>query len=146
MSKAYIQDMHQRALLDRFYTDTSKAQLLRQMRQAKYKSPIAVANEQLASVQVSPDKIYAIDKAVRDRVAAGKYGADNSHVVCYETELANKPRTDRLNHLVYGSRLETSASETDPFSQVLYDRLQVTADEVGLKTAKRVRPRPSSAE
>ena len=107
------------------------------MRQAKYKSAIDVVNEQLQNVRVSESTIYAIDKAVRERVAQGKYGADNSHVVCYETELANKPRTDRLNQLVYGQSAQT---EQDPISQVLFDRLQVTADEVGFKSAKKVRP------
>ena len=45
--------------------------------------------------------MYLIDKVTRMRSKYGRFGVDHSEVLNYELELANRPRDDHMNHLVY---------------------------------------------
>jgi hypothetical protein len=47
-----------------------------------------------------------IDKAVRMRAIKGRYGVDHSEILNWEFELANKPRSDHINLLVYKTAAE----------------------------------------
>jgi len=42
-----------------------------------------------------------IDKVVRLRTMQGRFGVDHSEILNYEFEMANKHKTDHMNHLVH---------------------------------------------
>ena len=57
--------------------------------------------EQYQKPEIANDVNYMIDKVVRLRVQQGKFGIDYSEILNFEEEMANKPRTDHMNYLVY---------------------------------------------
>ena len=75
--------------------------------------------------------MYMIDKVVRLRGKEGKFGLDHSEIMNFELEVANKPRADHLNSLVYkGSSSTTYLRSNEDFgkenhlnSEVLFKRL-----------------------
>lgn len=71
--------------------------------------------EQYHKPEIGNDVSYMIDKVARLRVLQGKFGIDYSEILNFEEEMANKPRTDHMNYLVYktqGSQSNLNTSET----------------------------------
>jgi len=50
--------------------------------------------------QVPADRLYFIDKVVRQRGLLGRFGLDHSESLNYEIYAVNKPRDDHFNKLV----------------------------------------------
>ena len=69
----------------------------------KYKSRSQLLIDEYKNPEVSNDKLYVIEKAVRYRALQGRYGVDHSEILNYEYEQANKDRSDHMNTLVYKS-------------------------------------------
>ena len=49
-----------------------------------------------------------IDKVVRLRGQQGRFGLDHSEIMNFEIEVANKPRADHMNQLVYKSTMTSN--------------------------------------
>ena len=82
--------------------------------------------------QVPHERLYMIDKAVRMRAIKGRYGVDHSEILNWEFELANKPRSDHMNLLVYKTAAEDLIDPTKQYkgpsvhknnANVLFERL-----------------------
>lgn len=70
----------------------------------KYKTRSQLIMEQYETPLITEDKLYLIDKVVRQRGKGGRFGVDHSEILNYELELANKDRDDHMNHLVYKTK------------------------------------------
>ena len=67
----------------------------------RFKDKSIILMEQYQKPEIANDVNYMIDKVVRLRVQQGKFGIDYSEILNFEEEMANKPRTDHMNYLVY---------------------------------------------
>ena len=82
----------------------------------KYKTRSQLIMEQYEQPTITEDKIYLIDKVVRQRCKNGRFGVDHSEILNYELELANKDRDEHMNHLVYKTK--------NPYGEYMQDENQ----------------------
>jgi hypothetical protein len=67
----------------------------------KYKPRSQLIMEEYENPPITEDQLYVIDKVARQRAKAGRFGVDNSEILIFELEQANKERDEYLNTLVY---------------------------------------------
>lgn len=106
------------------------------MTRCRYTAPQRVILEQFEKAALPDNRLYAIDKVVRQRGIEGRFGVDHSEVLNFELEVTNKPRDDHMNWLVYKGRYQDHSSsgmgpsmEGSNVSQMLLNRLNLTEDE-----------------